>query len=336
MTAPPVPLVELVRGDLREGVHHGSVVVTAPDGSVLHSAGEAHAPMFPRSSNKPAQAVGMLRAGLELADPADLALAASSHNGEPEHVARARDLLSRHGLGEDDLRCPPDWPLRETTRDEYAAGGHGKRRITMNCSGKHAAMLATCAQRGLSTGDYLDPKHPLQGSIHDAVADLAGEPIATGTVDGCGAPLLAVSLTGLARTFARLVTAPEGSPERSVGTAMSAHPWLVAGTEREDTLLMEAVPGLVSKAGAEGVIAVALPDGHAVAAKISDGARRALLPVAVGALRALGNGSVGGNTGSAGLTDAALDALGGLAESPLLGGGEPVGSVRLIPGTFFG
>ncbi|RCW47050.1 asparaginase [Halopolyspora algeriensis] len=325
MTIPtsPIPLVELVRNGLREGVHHGSVVVLGPDGSVRYSAGDVTTPMYPRSSNKPAQAAGMLRAGLDLPEDADLAVAAASHSGEPAHLLRIRDLLQRHGLTEAALQCPTDWPLRETERDERAAERSGKQRITMNCSGKHAAMLATCVQRGWAVEDYLDPKHPLQVTLHNTIAELAGEPIVATGVDGCGAPLLSISLTGLARSFANLV--PSGSPQRRVADAMRAHPWLVAGTEREDTRLMQAVPGLLSKSGAEGVLAMALPDGHAVAIKISDGAARARVPVAVGALRAFGPGNAGG------VDDEWLTAL---AEEPLLGGGKPVGTVRLLPGAF--
>ncbi|MGP4016813.1 asparaginase [Saccharopolyspora sp. 5N708] len=305
----PVPLVELVRSGLRECLHHGSVVVLDADGSVRCAIGEVDAPMFPRSSLKPAQAAGMLRAGLELPPP-DLALAAASHSGEPEHVRRVRAILSRHGLTEAALQCPPDWPLNQQARAARA----DKQRSTMNCSGKHAAMLATCALRGWSTEDYLDPKHPLQIVISDTVVELAGEPIATTGVDGCGAPVFAVSLTGLARLFRQLAIG-----ERQVADAMRAHPWLVAGTDREDTRLMRGVPGLVSKGGAEGVIAVALPDGRAVAVKIADGANRARLPVAAGALRSLG------------VRSAELDAL---AEEPLLGGGKPVGALRLLPDVF--
>lgn len=314
-----VPLVEVVRNGFREGEHFGSVVVLAPDGSVLHAAGNVIAPIFPRSSNKPAQAVGMLRVGLELDDQADLALAAASHSGEDGHVDRVRAMLTRHDLTEDSLRCPADWPLSEAARDQYIAAGHGKQRITMNCSGKHAAMLATCTQRGWSTEGYLDPKHPLQVSIFDTVSELAEEPVAATAVDGCGAPLLAISLTGLARTFARLVTAAPGTPQRQVSDAMRARPWLVAGTDREDTALMAAVPGSLSKSGYEGVFAIALEDGHAVALKISDGSARARMPVVVAALRALG---LGGED---------LDAL---AELPLLGGGKPAGTVRALPGLF--
>ncbi|SFE45770.1 asparaginase [Actinopolyspora alba] len=313
------PLVELVRGEIREGLHHGSAVVLAPDGRVSHFAGEVNRPMYPRSANKPAQAVGMLRAGLRLDEEIDLAMAAASHNGEPEHVLRTREVLHRHDLTEDALSCPTDWPLREDERDRRASEGFGKQRITMNCSGKHAAMLATCTQRGWATEDYLDPKHPLQIELHEAVADLAGEPIDSVSVDGCGAPLFALSLTGLARTFRSMVTAATDTPERRVADAMRAHPWFVAGTEREDTLLMRAVPGLLSKSGVEGVLALALPDGHAIALKIADGSARARLPVAVAALRAVGIDN---------------ENLAELAESGVLGGGRRMGTVRALKGLF--
>jgi L-asparaginase II len=315
----PVPLIEIVRSGLREGLHYGSAVLLGPDGAVQRAIGDVDTAMYPRSSVKPAQAAGMLYAGLDLPDDADLALAAGSHNGEPDHIARARQILSRHELDETALQCPPDWPLLASARDQRAAAGLGAQPIAMNCSGKHAAMLATCVQQGWSTEDYLNPKHPLQVVLHDTVTELSGEPIATIAVDGCGAPLFAFSLTGLARLFGRLVTAAPGEVPRRVADAMRAHPWLVAGTGREDKKLMEAVPGLLSKAGAEGVIALALPDGRSAAVKISDGAARARVPVAVGALRALG------------VHNEALDAL---AEEPLLGGGNPVGAVRLLPGVF--
>lgn len=302
----PVPLVEIVRSGLREGMHHGDVVVLDPDGSTRLALGDVDSPMYPRSALKPAQSAGMLRAGLEL--PAeDLALATASHSGEEGHVAAVRALLERFELSTADLRCPPDWPMNEAARDARDA----KLRVTMNCSGKHAGMLAACARNGWSTSDYLAISHPLQETIASTVAEMAGEPIANTAVDGCGAPLFAVSLTGLARVFQNLV-----GGHRLVAEAMRAHPWLVSGTGREDARLMPAVDGLVSKIGAEGVFAFALPDGRAAAIKISDGADRARLPVAVGVLRCLG---VSGD-------------LDDLAELPIYGGGEPVGSVRLLPG----
>lgn len=309
-----VPLVEVVRSGLREGLHHGSVVALDSSGTTVLALGDVETPMFPRSANKPAQAVGMLRAGLQPATEQEVALAAASHSGESVHLALVREMLARHDLSEHDLRCPPAWPM-----DDAARGADSRGRATMECSGKHAAMLASCIQLGLSTEDYPRPDHPLQRSLHDTVAELAGEPIAAAGVDGCGAPLFGFSLTGLARTFARLTTAPAGTPERRVADAMREHPHLVAGNGRDDTALMRAVPGLVSKIGAEGVVAVALPDGRAVAVKIVDGAARARMPVLIGALRVLG------------VTDEALTAL---AEVPLFGGDQPVGTVRLLAGAF--
>lgn len=282
-----------------------------------HAVGDVHGPMFPRSSNKPVQAIGMLVAGLDVPDDRDLALVCASHNGEPEHVERALSILARAGLTEDDLRCPPDLPLHQPTAHAAIADGSRPRRAFMNCSGKHAGMLATCVARGWSLADYPRPEHPLQRHLAATVAEWTGEPVAATAVDGCGAPLYAVSLAGLARAFSRLATAPHGSAGRRVARAMSAHPHLVAGTGREDTRLMRAVPGLVCKAGAEGVHAAALPDGRALAVKIDDGAARARLPIVVAALRALG------------VRSPSLDELG---EEPIMGGGAVVGCARIISG----
>jgi L-asparaginase II len=183
----------------------------------------------------------------------------------------------------------------------------------MNCSGKHAAMLATCVANGWPVGDYLDPDSPLQTAITAAVEELAGERVQHVAVDGCGAPQHALTLAGLARAFARLTTAAPGTNERRVADAMRAAPELVGGTGRDVTAFMQAVPGLLAKDGAEGVYGVALPDGAALALKIDDGAARARPPVLVEGLRALG------------VTSDALDAL---ATVPVLGGGRPVGEVR--------
>lgn len=313
-----VPLVELVRGGLRESSHQGRVVVIGPDGRVLRALGDVESPMYPRSANKPAQAAGMIRAGLSTSRAPDLALTAASHNGEPEHVEAVTDFLSRHGASADALRCPPDRPLWDPSRAD-------PERITMNCSGKHAGMITTCLERGWSTEDYLEPDHPLQVVLRDTVAKLTGEDIRTTDVDGCGAPPFAVSLAGLARSFSRTVLAEPGTAERRVADAMREHPWLVAGTDREDTELMRAIPGSLSKSGAEGVLAAGLPDGHALALKIADGAARARLPAAIGALRAFGLG---------GGAEAAVDegVLDSLVEQPLPGGSA--GRLRPVPGAF--
>jgi L-asparaginase II len=309
-------LVEVVRSGFVEGRHHGSVIVLDAAGEVLDVAGDVTAPILPRSSNKPMQGVGMLRAGLELAG-ADLALACASHRGQPIQVDRVRAVLAAGDLTEDDLRCPPDYPLDEAARDAVLRAGGGRARVLMNCSGKHAAMLRTCRVNGWPTADYVAPDHPLQSRLRAAVEELAGEPAAAVGVDGCGAPVFALSLRALAGAFLRLVDAAAGSPERRVADAMREHPELVSGADpdAEDTVLMRGVPGLLAKAGAEGVQAVAVPGVGAVALKIADGSSRARMPVLVAALRRLG---------------VAAPVLDGLAEGVLRGGGEPVGVVRAV------
>ncbi|MCZ9338785.1 asparaginase, partial [Streptomyces sp. TRM76130] len=142
--------------------------------------------------------------------------------------------------------------------------------------------------RGWPLESYLDPGHPLQRLIHEVVEEAAGEPVDAVGTDGCGAPLMAVSLTGLARAFRSFVLAAPGSAERRVADAMRAHPEYVAGTRRADTWLMREAPGALSKMGAEAVQAVALPDGRALAFKIEDGSTRALGPVLARALALLG------------------------------------------------
>jgi L-asparaginase II len=308
-------LAEVVRSGFVEGRHHGSVVVLGPDGEVVAWAGDVTGPVFPRSSNKPLQAVGMLRAGLTLTDEADLALVCASHHGEPFHLSRVRAMLAAAGVDVAQLRTPSDYPLSESARDEVIRAGGGREPIQMNCSGKHAGMLCTCAANGWPYDDYRSPEHPLQRRLVESVEELAGESVGGMGVDGCGAPVLALSLRGLAAAFLRLVSAAPGTVERRVADAMRAHPELVSGTLGEDTGLMRAVPGLLSKGGAEGVQAVAVAGVGAVAIKIDDGAMRARMPVLVSALRRLG------------VTGPVLDEY---AEVPVLGGGRRVGSVRSV------
>jgi L-asparaginase II len=193
------------------------------------------------------------------------------------------------------------------------ASGQGESRIRMNCSGKHAAMLATCVQNGWPTAGYLAPDHPLQQAIRRTVTELAAEPVAATGVDGCGAPLLALTLTGLARAFRELVLAATGTAERRVADAMRAYPQWTSGTRRDERKLMDAVPGLLVKAGAEGVAAFAFGDGRSGAVKIDDGTARGRTPVTVAALRRLG---------------AVVPAE--LATVPVIGGEAEVGVVRAV------
>jgi L-asparaginase II len=319
-----VPLAEVVRSGFVEGRHHGSVAVLDAGGELVASAGDPYGQVFPRSSNKPMQTVAMLRSGLDLRDDADIALVSASHSGEPFHVRRVRSLLRRAGLDEAALACPPDLPLSEEAAARVLRGRGGPQRVLMNCSGKHAGMLLTCVTAGWSTVDYVDADHPLQRQCRAAVAELTGEDAAAVGVDGCGTPIFATSLQGLARAFLACVHAPIDSPPRRVADAMRAHPELMSGTNRDDALLIRSVPGLLSKGGAEGVIAAALPGVGAVAVKIDDGAARARGPVLIAALRWLGMAVDG------------LADLADLAQTPVIGGGRPVGAVRVCPDVFLG
>jgi len=301
-------LVEVERSGFVESRHRGSVAGLAADGSPAVRLGSPEDPVFPRSANKPMQAVAMVRHGLGLEDEL-LALAAASHSGEDFHVTGVQKILAGAGLGADDLRCPPQWPL-----DLELALVREKSRLRMNCSGKHAAMLATCVINGWPTASYLEADHPLQLAVRETVTELTGETIVATGVDGCGAPLFAVTLTGLVRAFRALVLAEPGSPARRVADAMRAHPAWTSGTDRDERRLMNAVPGLLVKCGAEGIDAFAFADGRAGAIKIDDGAMRARTPVTVATLRALG---------AEGIPEA-------MATVPVHGGESIAGEIRAV------
>ncbi|MEV6973964.1 asparaginase [Kitasatospora sp. NPDC093806] len=307
-------LAEVVRSGFTEGRHHGSLVLLAADGSVEFALGTPDAPVFPRSCAKPFQAVATLRAGLAIEGEL-LALAASSHSAESFHLDGVRRILAEAGLDETALRTPADLPLDDTEAELLLKSGGDRAPILMDCSGKHAGWLAACVANDWPVDSYLDPAHPIQLLAREALEEAVGEPAAHLGVDGCGAPLLAVGLTGLARGYRALLLAEPGTPQRRVADAMRAHPEYVAGTRRADTWLMRAVPGALSKMGAEAVQVVALPDGRALAFKIDDGAERARGPVLAAALRRLGVTT----------EDGTLDRI---AAAPLFGGGVPVGEIR--------
>ena len=271
------PLVEVWRGEMVEGLHHGSAVLLDPDGRVRLAVGDIEAAFYPRSAAKPMQAVAMVRAGLDVSDDL-LALAASSHSGEAVHVAAAARLLATAGLDADALLNPAELPYDPVEREAWLRADRQPSRLAHNCSGKHAAMLATCVAARWAHESYLDPRHPLQVAVRTTVEDLTGQRAATVTADGCGTPLFGISLRGLARAAQRLVLAPNGSAEHRVAAAMLRHPEMVAGSRRDVTTLMQAVPGLLAKDGFEGVQIAALPDGTSLALKVADGADRARLP----------------------------------------------------------
>jgi L-asparaginase II len=190
----------------------------------------------------------------------------------------------------------------------------------MNCSGKHAGMLLTAVRNGADPGTYLAPSHPVQQAIEDTLADLTGETPSGPAVDGCGAPLWAVSLTGLARAFGRIALGREPAEAR-VAAAIRAHPEYVSGTRRDELALHRGLPGIVAKAGAESVYAVGLPDGRGVALKIDDGSTRGRAVAMAGVLLRIG---------------LAADVLQEQSRAPVLGGGQPVGEVRPYAPAFAG
>jgi len=312
-------VAEVIRNGFVESIHHGRVIAVDGTGAVLVSIGDIAAPILPRSALKPMQALAMLDAGWHPKDDEQVALACASHSGEQEHVAVVRRILAEAGVDVDALDNTPSLPLDEAASLAMIRAGQEPDRLHHNCSGKHAAMLATCAANGWALADYRDPRHPLQQRIRRSIEDVAGESVAAVAVDGCGAPAFAVTLASVARAFVRLVSAPAGTNHRRVADAMRSHPFLVGGSGRDVTTLMTQVEGLLVKDGAEGVAAAATPTGVGLALKIDDGGGRARTPVLVDVLNAF-------------CPDMAN--VSSLANAPLFAHGEQVGQIRAsIPRT---
>lgn len=313
LAAGAVPLAAITRGELIESVHYGHAVTFTTDG-VACPVGAPDTVMYVRSTAKPAQALAMVRAGLEL-PPHLLALVCSSHSGETMHRAGVLDILARFGLTEEALQCTPCVPVGEAAAREWQAAGRQPAPIAGDCSGKHAGMLATCLVNGWDTQNYLDVEHPLQRAIRDSITDLFGgaSPI---SVDGCGAPVFAHTLTGLAAGYRRLALAREGTAEHTIADCMRRAPHMIGGANRPVTDVMLAIPGAIAKDGAEGVVAFALPDGRAAAIKTLDGGQRANPQIMAEILKSWGVGD---------------DHLWRQLRHDALGHGKPVGVVRARP-----
>jgi L-asparaginase II len=309
------PLAITTRNGFDESVHFGAVVALGPSGDIECSVGNPHAVVYPRSSNKPMQAVAMVRAGLQL-PPDLLALVCASHDGTPMHLDGARRILASAQLDVSDLANTPSMPLDEAAALEVLRAGGGRTALQMNCSGKHSGMLATCVCNGWDHGPaYLDVDHPLQLAITAAIDELCDETHTHIGVDGCGAPAHAMSLLGLARAFRHIADGSAGAAGDEVYRAMTSHPVMVGGEHRDVTVFMRHVPGLMAKDGADGVFAAALPDGRAVALKVADGGDRARPPVMVAALARLGLD---------------VSAVAPLVEERIMGHGRQVGTVRAV------
>jgi L-asparaginase II len=306
-----VPLSAYSRNGHTEGVFYGHAVVLDPDGSVVSSWGSATQEFYPRSSNKIGQASAMAGAGLCL--PQHLqALTAASHSGEQFHLDGVLEILASANLTPAALQTPEDYPLDAVERDACIVRGEDRSPILMNCSGKHAGMLATCVINGWDIETYLAPDHPLQLAMTSKLEEMSGEPIAFQGVDGCGAPVHALTLPGLARLAQAAVLAAPGSPERLVADAMRAHPEYVGGTRRDVTHFMAAIPGLLAKDGAFGVYTAAFDDGRAVALKIESGAESGR------------NAAMAGLFMYMGVPESAVEMY---SSQPVLGGGKVVGSI---------
>ncbi len=315
----PVTLVRVVRSGLEESCHLGYVAVSDTEGRVVAQAGDPERAVFSRSSMKPLQAAVSLSVIEDIADLSDreVAVMCASHNGEDVHVSTVHRLLERAGLDVSALQCPPGWPL-----DPEAMGRAGSPRPDLhNCSGKHAGMLLATVRAGWETEHYLDPTHPLQQRILQAVLRGTDAPEVRVGVDGCGAPVHGMALSRMATLFARF-----GEPERwdtvapfvsRATSAMRAEPYMVAGRHRTDTALMQVAPGVVVKAGAEGLMCAASLDRHiGVAVKVADGTARAAGPALIHALRQLDI-----------LDEDQVEALRPYARPDVLGGGRPAGEL---------
>jgi L-asparaginase II len=253
--------------------------------------GARRLPVFLRSAAKPLQAMAAVEAGvldpLGL-DDRHLAVGCASHTSTDEHVGLVAEILEAAGLGAGDLRCGVTAPLEARVADDLAARGVPPGPLHHNCSGNHALALAACVVAGWPTTDYLTADHPVQQAMRRAVAravvgfaDHVGE-----GPDNCGMRAYRLPLEAAAGAFGRLASGALGDAGARVAGAMTAHPRLVYGSQGVDTVLMESSPGLVAKVGAESVFVAGRPDGAGLAAKVVDGARRALDPAAVAAAAA--------------------------------------------------
>jgi L-asparaginase II len=280
-----IELARIERSGMVESRHIGAAAVCDADGRVLLGVGDVDATIYPRSTLKPVQAVAMLRAGASFADD-ELVLAASSHCGSPTHLAVVERMLADDHRNEESLQCPPLWPLGSEQRAALQAAGSGPTRLTNNCSGKHAGLLRASDALGADARVYLQAEHPVQRLVRDVVAEFTGVPERILAVDGCGSPMPATTLRGLARATARISSGVDAE-SRQVMQAVLAEPWAIDGVGRANTLVIERW-GALAKLGTEGVLVIGTPAGVAVAVKILDGSMRATTPVAISLLAVVG------------------------------------------------
>lgn len=309
-----VELAVLDRSGFDESRHLGAGVVVDAAGTVLDGVGDVGASIVPRSTMKPFQAIAVRRAGAEFSG-AELVLSTASHAGTPAHQAVVQRMLERSDHVEADLGCPPDMPYDRATARTMSA----PRRLTMNCSGKHAAMLGACRLHGWDEASYLAVDHPLQRAVRATVEEYTGETADVVAIDGCGAPVFPLTLRGLATGIARVADGVDAEAA-ALTAAVFAEPWAIDGVGRANTVTIERL-GLLAKLGAEGVMVMGAPGRGAVAVKVLDGALRA------GTLAAL---TLLARTGIV-PQDGVDEVMAEIGER-VLGGGQPVGGVRVGSG----
>ena len=268
-------LAKVTRGDLVESLHLGHLIVLNSDGSTYLSKGSPELPIYPRSAIKSLQAAAMLNSALKVEEK-ELAIICASHSGSQSHIDLVSKMLTLRGISTSQLKNAVDKPLGE--KEKISWGDKSPSQLAQNCSCKHAGMLITCKQNGWDMNTYLNLDHPLQIAIKSEIEDLAGEKVSAVSIDGCGAPLFAISLIGLARAISNLVKSKDALYQQIV-LACTKYPELVAGDGRLTTRMMQAVPGLFMKEGAEGVQVCALSDGRVIAMKIIDGSWRPVAPI---------------------------------------------------------
>ena len=268
-------LAQVTRGGVIESLHLGHLIVLNSDGTTYLSKGSPELAFYPRSAVKSLQASAMLKAGLTVSDE-ELAIICASHSGNQVHIDLVTKMLEKRNIPLSALKNATDKPLGE--KEKISWGDKPGTQLTQNCSGKHAGMLITCQQNGWDLGTYLEMSHPLQIAIKNEIELLAGEKVSTSTFDGCGAPLFAISLIGLAKTFSTLVKSND-LVYKQIVTACTTYPELVAGEGLLTTRMMRAVPGLFMKEGAEGIQVCALSDGRVIAIKVIDGSWRPVAPI---------------------------------------------------------
>lgn len=295
-------LAEVTRGGIVESRHTGIYVVVDAKGRLIDGGGDVNRAIFPRSAIKAIQALPFVESGAAAAfgfGNKELALACASHSGEPAHADLAQSMLAAAGLSEQAMECGVHWPTNLQAAAALSEAHSRPSQLHNNCSGKHAGFLCTCVHEGDAPSGYVGKQHRQQERVRVAMEEVTGarhDPALAG-VDGCSIPTYAAPLQALAHGFARMATGEGFSPARANAAqaliqACMAEPFMVAGTGRACTRLMQAAP-IFAKTGAEGVYCAAIPEmGLGIALKIDDGATRAA-EVAIAALLAKHSGKSG-------------------------------------------